>query len=70
MTLVREICDYVYVLDFGQLIFEGTAEEMQNSALVRAAYLGGSEVASDADEPDLAGRPAEADARRPLMTHE
>jgi ABC-type branched-subunit amino acid transport system ATPase component/branched-subunit amino acid ABC-type transport system permease component len=70
MTLVREICDYVYVLDFGQLIFEGTAEEMQNSALVRAAYLGGSEVAPDADEPDLAGRPAEADARRPLMTHE
>jgi ABC-type branched-subunit amino acid transport system ATPase component/branched-subunit amino acid ABC-type transport system permease component len=70
MTLVREICDYVYVLDFGQLIFEGTAEEMQNSALVRAAYLGGSEVAPDSDEADLTGRPAEADARRPLMTHE
>jgi ABC-type branched-subunit amino acid transport system ATPase component len=43
MALVREICDYVYVLDFGQLIFEGTAEEMQNSAQVRAAYLGGSD---------------------------
>ena len=24
MTLVREICDYVYVLDFGLLIFEGS----------------------------------------------
>ncbi|HKI42684.1 MAG TPA: branched-chain amino acid ABC transporter permease/ATP-binding protein [Mycobacterium sp.] len=70
MTLVREICDYVYVLDFGQLIFEGTAGEMQNSARVRAAYLGGSEGTPDADEPDLGDRPVEADARRPLMTGE
>jgi ABC-type branched-subunit amino acid transport system ATPase component/branched-subunit amino acid ABC-type transport system permease component len=43
MALVREICDYVYVLDFGQLIFEGTTGEMQSSALVRTAYLGGSD---------------------------
>jgi len=71
MTLVREVCDYVYVLDFGQLIFEGTAEEMQNSAEVRAAYLGGSEGTPDADdEPDLTGLPTEPDARRPLMTRE
>jgi ABC-type branched-subunit amino acid transport system ATPase component len=40
MTLVREICDYVYVLDFGSLIFEGTPGEMQESDQVRAAYLG------------------------------
>jgi ABC-type branched-subunit amino acid transport system ATPase component/ABC-type branched-subunit amino acid transport system permease subunit len=40
MTLVREVCDYVYVLDFGSLIFEGTPEEMQNSDDVRSAYLG------------------------------
>lgn len=40
MTLVRDICDYVYVLDFGQPIFEGTPAEMHNSAQVRAAYLG------------------------------
>jgi ABC-type branched-subunit amino acid transport system ATPase component/branched-subunit amino acid ABC-type transport system permease component len=40
MTLVREVCDYVYVLDFGSLIFEGTPDEMQNSQDVRAAYLG------------------------------
>ena len=57
MTLVREVCDYVYVLDFGQLIFEGTAGQMQNSAQVRAAYLGGSNGAPD-------------DARRSLMTGE
>jgi ABC-type branched-subunit amino acid transport system ATPase component/branched-subunit amino acid ABC-type transport system permease component len=40
MTLVREVCDYVYVLDFGSLIFEGTPEEMHESDQVRAAYLG------------------------------
>jgi len=67
MTLVREICDYVYVLDFGQLIFEGTAEEMQNSAEVRAAYLGGLEGTPDADEPELTDEP---DSRRRLMTRE
>src|SRR5262245_33295760 len=67
MTLVRQVCDYVYVLDFGQLIFEGTAEEMQNSAEVRAAYLGGSEGTLDTGEPDLADEP---DSRRPLMTRE
>jgi ABC-type branched-subunit amino acid transport system ATPase component/branched-subunit amino acid ABC-type transport system permease component len=40
MTLVRQVCDHVYVLDFGELIFEGTAEEMHQSREVRAAYLG------------------------------
>ncbi len=40
MTLVREICDHVYVLDFGSMIFEGSPEEMQASATVRSAYLG------------------------------
>jgi ABC-type branched-subunit amino acid transport system ATPase component/branched-subunit amino acid ABC-type transport system permease component len=40
MTLVRQVCDYVYVLDFGQLIFEGTPDEMHHSDLVRTAYLG------------------------------
>jgi len=40
MTLVREVCDHIYVLDFGSLIFEGTPEEMHESDEVRAAYLG------------------------------
>jgi ABC-type branched-subunit amino acid transport system ATPase component len=50
MTLVRGVCDYVYVLDFGQLIFEGTSEEMQNSSVVRAAYLGDLSLAADEAE--------------------
>jgi ABC-type branched-subunit amino acid transport system ATPase component len=40
MRLVQEICDYVYVLDFGSLLFQGTTEEMRNSDVVREAYLG------------------------------
>ena len=40
MTLVRAVCDYVHVLDFGTAIFEGTPEEMHRSDQVRAAYLG------------------------------
>jgi len=52
MTLVRGICDYVYVLDFGQLIFEGTAEEMQNSSVVRAAYLGDSGLTAETPVSD------------------
>jgi ABC-type branched-subunit amino acid transport system ATPase component/branched-subunit amino acid ABC-type transport system permease component len=60
MTLVREICDHVYVLDFGQLIFEGTAEEMQSSDIVRAAYLG---------DVSAAEQPAPDDAH-PLIANE
>src|SRR5579862_9471083 len=37
MSLVRSICDHVFVLDFGELIFEGTPEEMHRSDQVRAA---------------------------------
>lgn len=42
MSLVMSTCDYVYVLDFGVLIFQGTPAEVQGSAEVRAAYLGDS----------------------------
>jgi ABC-type branched-subunit amino acid transport system ATPase component/branched-subunit amino acid ABC-type transport system permease component len=71
MTLVRDICDYVYVLEFGQLIFEGTAGEMQDSAQVRAAYLGDFDAAEAADaEPGAGEQPGGADARQPIVTHE
>jgi ABC-type branched-subunit amino acid transport system ATPase component len=41
MALVTSVCSYVYVLDFGQLIFSGTVAETLSSEIVRAAYLGG-----------------------------
>jgi ABC-type branched-subunit amino acid transport system ATPase component/branched-subunit amino acid ABC-type transport system permease component len=40
MSLVDEVCHRVYVMDFGKLIFEGTVDEMRDSPVVRAAYLG------------------------------
>jgi ABC-type branched-subunit amino acid transport system ATPase component/branched-subunit amino acid ABC-type transport system permease component len=40
MKLVAQVCDHVYVLDFGAHIFEGSVEEMQRSPRVQVAYLG------------------------------
>jgi ABC-type branched-subunit amino acid transport system ATPase component len=45
MSLVRAVCDYTYVLDFGKLIAEGPTSEVLSSDLVRAAYLGKEDVA-------------------------
>jgi ABC-type branched-subunit amino acid transport system ATPase component len=42
--LVRNICSYVYVLEFGKLIFEGPTEDVMASEIVHAAYLGGSHL--------------------------
>jgi len=60
MTLVREVCDHIYVLDFGSLIFEGTPEEMHESDEVRAAYLGYvGDSAIVATAPDDASSPGD-----------
>ena len=43
MDLVMNICDMIYVLDFGKLIAKGIPEEIQNNEHVIDAYLGVSE---------------------------
>lgn len=40
MSLVMAVCEYVYVLDFGKLIFSGTPSEVASNETVRKAYLG------------------------------
>ncbi len=46
MALVMDVCDEIYVMDFGTRIFAGTPNEVRRSDVVRAAYLG-----TDAPEP-------------------
>ena len=40
MALVRAVCSYIYVLDFGRLIYEGSAADVLSAEIVKAAYLG------------------------------
>ncbi|MFY9587003.1 MAG: ABC transporter ATP-binding protein, partial [Actinomycetota bacterium] len=40
IRMVTGVCDYVYVLDQGQLIFEGTPHDVRRDERVVAAYLG------------------------------
>lgn len=42
MAFVMKLCNYIYVLDFGKPLFEGTPDEVAASPVVRAAYLGSS----------------------------
>jgi ABC-type branched-subunit amino acid transport system ATPase component len=45
MALVRQICSYIYVLDFGELIYQGESKDVLASDVVRDAYLGTEAVA-------------------------
>ena len=49
MALVMSVCDYLFVLDFGTLIFTGSPPEAQASDIVRAAYLGDPDVGHGGD---------------------
>jgi branched-chain amino acid transport system ATP-binding protein len=40
MNFVMRLCDYLYVLDFGVLIAQGTPQEIRSNPVVLDAYLG------------------------------
>ncbi len=44
MKLVEGLCDYATVMNFGQVIANGTVEEVQSNPVVIKAYLGETEV--------------------------
>jgi branched-chain amino acid transport system ATP-binding protein len=52
VPLVVRVCDYVYCLDFGQLLTHGSPQEVRNHPQVVAAYLG--------EDPDPAAVALEA----------
>ncbi|MFF0818552.1 ABC transporter ATP-binding protein [Rhodococcus sp. NPDC003318] len=52
MSLVLEVCDRVYVLDFGKVIAHGTPAQILGDPAVVAAYLGSPEV-DPADVPPV-----------------
>ena len=50
MGLVLSVCDYIYVLDFGKIIAEGTPDEVRKHPEVIRAYLGESAGEMQAQE--------------------
>jgi branched-chain amino acid transport system ATP-binding protein len=60
MGLVLNVCDYIYVLDFGRIIAEGTPAQIRAHPDVIAAYLGES-----AGEVQLASGTAAGSAGTP-----
>jgi ABC-type branched-subunit amino acid transport system ATPase component len=56
MSLVMEVCEQIYVLDFGKPLFDGPPSEVVHADIVRAAYLG-------KDDESMATVEAEVEAK-------
>ena len=50
MALVKRICEYLYVLDFGRPLIDGATDQVLASEAVAAAYLGSDAVEASAGD--------------------
>jgi branched-chain amino acid transport system ATP-binding protein len=41
MSLVMDVCERIYVLEYGRILAEGDPDEIKNNPEVIKAYLGG-----------------------------
>jgi ABC-type branched-subunit amino acid transport system ATPase component/branched-subunit amino acid ABC-type transport system permease component len=53
MSLVMDVCEQIYVLDFGKPLFDGPPSEVLHADIVRAAYLGNDDDAMAVVEETL-----------------
>lgn len=58
MALVMDVCDHLYVLDFGEALAEGSPAEIRGSSVVRAAYLGDDSDTDIQSSQERASEPA------------
>jgi branched-chain amino acid transport system ATP-binding protein len=75
MGLVLNICDQVYVVDFGKVLAHGAPEDIRSSPEVLAAYLGGPAAAAAADGTaasgkDGTGAPAQPVPAQPVLAQD
>jgi len=52
MHFVRNLCDHVVVLNFGEKIFEGTPDQVHQNPAVLEAYLGRDETQTAKETSD------------------
>ena len=60
VPLVAQVCDYVYCLNFGEMLAEGTPDQVRSHPEVIRAYLGqeADEVLGASECPEVKDEPA------------